>query len=48
MGPCFSGDCGSELSALGQFLGDGNCYSYTNKSGYRIPLDDGGINMLTN
>jgi hypothetical protein len=30
------------------FNGDGKCWSYANKPGYHIPVDDGGINMLTN
>jgi hypothetical protein len=30
------------------FNGDRKCKSKANLPGYRIPVDDGGINMLTN
>jgi hypothetical protein len=48
-GPCFvgSGDC--ELDAYNEpFNGEGKCLSCTNCSGYDIPLDAAGLNMLTN
>ena len=49
MGPCFLGDNGSELAAwVEPFNGDGNCWSYANEPGYRIPVDGTGTNMLTN
>ncbi len=50
LGPCFTGgDNGCELGAFGQpFNHYGYCYSYANKPGYRIPVDDAGTNMLTN
>jgi hypothetical protein len=49
LGPCFIGGGNSELSAYNQpFNGDGNCWSYANLPGYRIPVDGGGTNMLTN
>jgi hypothetical protein len=39
----------SELTAGNEpFNGDGKCLSRANESAYRIPVDDGGINMLTN
>ncbi len=48
-GPCFSGGGYSELGAVYEpFNGDGNCYLRANKSGYRIPVDGAGTNMLTN
>jgi hypothetical protein len=38
-----------ELSACREpFNGDGNCRSYANEPGYRIPVDGAGTNMLTN
>ncbi len=30
------------------FNGDGGCLSWANESGYRIPVDGAGTNMLTN
>ena len=49
MGPCFSGEGASDLSAMYEpFNGDGKCYSFANKPGYRIPVDGAGTNMLTN
>jgi hypothetical protein len=48
-GPCFEGKGNSELSAWDEpFNGVGNCRSWANQPGYRIPVDDGGINMFTN
>jgi hypothetical protein len=48
LGPCFSGG-GSELSAYYEpFNGNEKCLTRGNKPAYRIPVDDGGINMLTN
>jgi hypothetical protein len=46
LGPCFRGARYTELSAT--FDGYGNCSSYAKEPGYRIPVDEGGINMLTN
>ena len=47
-GPYFGSS--SELSAFSEpFNGENNCWSYVNRSGYRIPVDsDGMTNMLTN
>jgi len=48
IGPCFSGDSYSDLSASCEpFNGDEKCCSYANCAGYGIP-DEGGVNMLTN
>ena len=47
-GPYFRGGNGCELSAFDEpFNGDGNCFSFANKSGYGIPVDAEGNNMLT-
>jgi hypothetical protein len=49
LGPCFRGCDGNDLSARYEpFNGDGKCFSYANLSGYRIPVDGAGTNMLTN
>ncbi len=49
LGPCFIGINWSELDAGREpFNGDGNCRSRANESGYRIPVDGAGKNMLTN
>jgi hypothetical protein len=48
-GPCFEGIGGSDLSGYYEpFNGDGKCVSHVNKSGYAIPVDGAGINLLTN
>ncbi len=48
MGPCFSGGGGSDLCAfLEPFNDEGHCRSYANKSGYLIPVDGPGTNILT-
>jgi hypothetical protein len=47
-GPRFeSDDDNSELFAFEPFNGDGKCYSWANKPGYKIVIE-GGKNMLTN
>ena len=49
-GPFFSGGNWGELSASNEPFNsdDGNCYSWANQPGYRIPVDGAGTNMLTN
>ena len=47
-GPCFSGGAGAELCAHEPFNGDESCYSGAKQPGYGIPLDEDGVNMLTN
>ncbi len=43
------GGVSNELSASYEpFNGDGNCFSFENEPGYRIPVDGAGTNMLTN
>ncbi len=47
-GPTFTGGDWYELCAhFDPFNGDNKCYSYANKSGYKI-TKEGGKNMLTN
>lgn len=49
MGPCFTGGNNRELSAWNEpFNGEENCLSWSNQPGYGIPVDDAGLNMLTN
>ena len=48
-GPCFRGGGNNELSAwIEPFNGVNRCISYANFSGYAIPVDGAGTNMLTN
>jgi hypothetical protein len=47
-GPYFTGGDSEELSAYEPFNGEGKCRSCPNESGYSIPVDEWGVNMLTN
>jgi hypothetical protein len=48
-GPWFSGRSSNELSAYNEpFNGVNNCISFAKGSGYDIPVDGAGTNMLTN
>jgi hypothetical protein len=46
-GPDFSGGDGSELGVFEQYNGSGNCHSWVNNPGYKIPKVNG-KNQLTN
>ena len=47
-GPCFSGG-GSDLAAhAAPFNAENKCWSWANKPGFKIPLDENGKNQLTN
>jgi hypothetical protein len=48
-GPCFAGSGSCELTAWDEPFNDyDKCCSWANSSSYDIPMDDTGINLLTN